>query len=125
MNKIIRLSNTDHDAVRQDVYAIVPDWNRGRDTRRLHHDLTLVDQEKDQDGNLVPVEHERISGNRLDIVPIPDRVIQEAEYDEDGNLIQEQKLAGELRFDIAVPDGFEMPQLQTRVYPQRPDHVIL
>jgi len=121
---IIRLSNTDHDAVCQDVKQILPDWNGGRDTRRLHPDMTIVDQEEDEEGNLVPVKHERISGNRFDIVPVPDRVLQEAAYDEEGNLIQEKQLAGEYRVDIAVPDEFPVPELNTRVYPERPDHEI-
>lgn len=122
---IIRLSNTYPDAVRQDIKQILPDWNEGRDTRRLHPDLSLVEQVKDEEGNLVPVKHERVSGNRIDIIPIPDSVIQEALYDEEGNLIQEQKLAGELRFDIAVPNEFELPELATQVFPERPDHKIL
>jgi len=122
---VIRLSNTDHDAVRQDVFAIAPYWNGGRDTRRLHPDMTIVDQEEDEEGNLVPVEHERISGNRLDIVPIPDRVIQEANWDEEGNLIQQKQLAGGYRVDIALPDEFELPELQTQVFPGKPDHEII
>lgn len=121
---IIRLSNTDNNAVRQDVFAIVPDWNGGRDTRRLHPNMTLVDQEEDEQGELVPVEHERVSGNRLDVVPISDRVLQEAEYDEEGNLIQEKVMAEEYRVDISLPDGFELPELQTQVFPGKPYHEI-
>jgi hypothetical protein len=58
-------------------------------------------------------------------VPIPDRVIQEAEYDEKGNIIQEKMLAGEYRFDISLPDEFELPELQTQVFPGKPDHEII
>ena len=57
---IIRLSNTYPDAVRQDIKQILPDWNEGRDTRRLHPDLSLVEQVKDEEGNLVPVKHELV-----------------------------------------------------------------
>jgi len=122
---IVRLAHTDPNAVRQDVFSIVPDWNEGRDTRRLHPDMTLVDQVEDEEGNLVPVGHERISGNRIDIVPIPDRVIQEPKWDEEGNLIHQKKLAGEFRVDISLPDEFELPELSTRAFPERPDHIVL
>jgi len=122
---IIRLSNTDKQAVRRDVYAILPDWNEGRDTRRLHPDMTLVDQVEDEEGELVPAEHERVSGNRIDILPIPDRVIQEANWDEEGNIIQQKRLAGEYRVDIALPDEFELPELKNRVEPKNPDHKIV
>jgi len=122
---IVRLSNINKENLRQDVFKLVPNWNEGRDTRRLHPDMSIVKQEEDEEGELVPVEHERVSGNRLDIVPIPDRVLQEAEYDEEGNLIQQKQLAGEYRVDISLPDEFELPELQTQVFPGKPDHILL
>jgi hypothetical protein len=122
---IVRLSNINKENLRQDVFKLVPNWNEGRDTRRLHPNMTIVEQEEDEEGNLVPAEHERVSGNRLDIIPIPDRVLQEPKWDEEGNLIQQKKLAGEYRVDISLPDEFELPELKTRVFPERPDHKIL
>ena len=120
----IRLASTDHEAVKQDVFNIVHNWNGERDTRRLHPDMTLVDQYENEDGELVHEDHERISGNRIDIIPIPDRIIQEAEYDEEGSLITPAEYAGELRIDIVVPENFGIPELNTQVHPKNPDHVI-
>lgn len=96
----IQLASTDHEAVKTDVYKLVPDWNGDRDTRRLHEDGTLVEE---IDGEREPYNH--VSGNRIDIIPIPER-------------------NGELRIDIDVPEWYEKPTLTTEVNPKEPDHKI-
>ncbi len=95
----------------QDIRKIVPDWNGGRDTRRLTY----------QDGEIVFGNEPHVSGLRIDVIDAGDRVLQEAEYDEEGELITEAVMAGELRFDIHVPDDYPVPELTTRVFPAPPD----
>jgi len=117
--KEIRLASTDHNKVIADVKNLFSDWNEDRQTLRL-----------DSDKNIIPfteVEGEQIqqgkspSGYRIDIVPIRDRVLEEAEYDEEGNQTKEAVYAGEKRVDIIAPDFYEMPDFETEVHPENPD----
>jgi len=114
-----RLASTDHDKVIADVKNLFADWNEERQTLRLNSDkniipFTEVDGEKIQQGKSP-------SGYRIDIVPIRDRVLEEAEYDEEGNQTKEAVYAGEKRVDIIAPDFYEMPEFETEVHPTKPD----
>src|SRR5690554_120629 len=102
MRKEIRLASTDSEAVHADVYAIFPDWNGGRQTLQLREDYTIVDPEAPEP---------YLSGYRLDIVPIGDRVVTEATYDEEGNQLTPPVYAGETRIDIITIEGFPVPEL--------------
>lgn len=108
----IRLASTDAEAVHADVRKIFPDWNGGRQTLQLREDFTIVDPEAPEP---------YLSGYRLDIIPIPDRVVTPAQYDEEGNLITPAVYAGETRIDIITIEGFPVPELATMVDPVTPD----
>ncbi len=95
----------------QDIRKIVPDWNGGRQTIRLTK----------ENGQWVFGNDPHISGARIDILNAGDRVITPAEYTEEGELITEAVMAGEIRFDIHVPDDYPIPELTTQVFPNPPD----
>ncbi len=124
----------------QDIRKIVPDWNGGRDTRRLTWDkgeFYYEDEQYEEDGQtqtrqvkvytrepsgkLVFGNDPHVSGARIDIIDAGDRVITPAEYTEEGELITEAVMAGETRFDIHVPDDYPIPELTTQVFPAPPD----
>ncbi len=131
----------------QDIRKIVPDWNGGRDTRRLTWDkgefhyeqqeFPVIDEEgqetgeteirqvkvytREPSGKLVFGNDPHVSGARIDIIDAGDRVITPAQYTEEGELITEAVMAGELRFDIHVPDDYPVPELTTRVFPTPPE----
>lgn len=115
--KEIRLASTDSAAVEADVRKIWLDWNGGRQTLQLREDFTIVPPPEEDE----PVTEPYISGYRLDIVPIGDRVITPAEYDEEGNQLTPPVYAGETRIDIVTIEGFPVPELATKVEPETPD----
>src|SRR5690625_7495703 len=79
MIKKIYLASTDPDSVHADVRKLYPNWNGGRQTLRLRSDLSIIEPVEDEPTDPSP------SGYRLDIIPIRDRVVTPAEYDEEGN----------------------------------------
>jgi hypothetical protein len=85
--------------VHSDIKKIVPEWSGGRMIKRISDK----------------------SGDRIDIIEAGDRVLQEALYDDNGNVISEAVMAGEMRYDIHVPDDYELTELETRVFPKQPD----
>ena len=110
-----RLASTEHSNVTADVKKLFADWNEGRQTLRLDSECNILPFEEDVQVGESP------SGYRIDIVPIRDRVIKQAEYDEEGELISEAEYAGEKRVDIIAPDFYEMPEFETQVNPSNPD----
>jgi len=115
----IRLASTDHDKVIADVKKVFADWNEERQTLQLDNNkniipFTEVDGEQIQQGKSP-------SGYRIDIVPIRDRVLEEAEYDEECNQTKEAVYAGEKRVDIIAPGFYDMPDFETEVHPTKPD----
>lgn len=117
MRKEIRLASTDSAAVEADVRTIFPDWDGGRQTLQLREDYTIVPPPEEDE----PVTEPYISGYRLDIVPIGDRVVQDPVLDEEGNVISPAVYAGETRVDIITIEGFPVPELTTLVDPDTPD----
>lgn len=113
----IRLASTDSEAVHADVRKIWPDWNGSRQTLQLREDYTIVPPPEEDE----PVTETYISGYRLDIIPIPDRVVTPAQYDEEGNQLTPPVYAGETRIDIVTIEGFPVPELSTRVHPETAD----
>ena len=114
-----RLASTDHESVIADVNKLFPDWNERRQTLRLDSECNILPFEETEDG-LIQV-GESPSGYRIDIVPIRDRVIKQAEYDEGGELISQAEYAGEKRIDIIAPNFYDMPDFETQVKPSNPD----
>lgn len=117
MKKEIRLASTDSEAVEADVRSIFPDWNGSRQTLQLREDFTIVPPPGEDE----PVTEKYISGYRLDIVPIGDRVVTPATYDEEGNQLTPAVFAGETRIDIITIEGYQEPELATQVDPDTPD----
>src|SRR5690554_366209 len=97
----IYLASTDSEAVEADVRKIFPDWNGERQTLQLREDFTIVEPPQEDE----PVTEKYLSGYRLDIRPIRDRVVTEATYDEEGNQLTPPVYAGETRVDIITIEG--------------------
>src|SRR5690625_1053744 len=114
----IQLASTNSESVHADVRKIYPEWNGSRQTLRLRADLSIIDPPDPEDPQ--PTDPSP-SGYRLDIIPIRDRILQEAEYDEEGNQLSPPRYAGETRIDLIAPPGFEWPEFETRVEPDTPD----
>src|SRR5690625_7971524 len=102
----IQLASTDSEAVHADVRNVFPDWNGDRQTLRLRADLSIIDPPDPEDPQ--PTDPSP-SGYRLDIIPIRDRILQEAEYDEEGNQLSPPVYAGETRIALIAPPGHRSP----------------
>ena len=61
------------------------------------------------------------SGYVMTVNHLKDRELESATYDEKGDLLTEPIMAGELRIDVRVPEGYPLPELSTRVFPENPD----
>ena len=85
-----------------EVRELIPDYDGGNVTRRLHPDGSLVAM-IEQDGETVPEPYEHISGNRIDVYDKGLEVIEPGEYDDDGN---ETKLPvyGDRIYEIEMPE---------------------
>lgn len=119
---VIRLSNTDKQAVHSDIDKLIPDWQGTNEVRRLNSNLELCEKVNDE-RELEPKEnYEYVSGLRISVHQIGDRMISEPEYNEEGELISEAEWAGETRYDIRIPDNYQVIYLNTRVYPKKADH---
>ena len=93
---MVKLASTDAEAVYADMRSILPDWS-------IHR--------------LSPIRD-------VAFIKLPDLVIQEAVFDEEDNIVTGEILAGETRIDVILPDGIDVPVLETRVYPVTTDHLI-
>ena len=85
-----------------EVRELIPDYDGGNVTRRLHPDGSLVAM-IEQDGETVPEPYEHISGNRIDVYDKGLEVIEHGEYDEDGNQTK-APVYGERIFEIEMPE---------------------
>ena len=105
--KYIVLESTDTAKVHEDIRKLIPDWN-GESVRRLHPDGSIVNLVENDDGELVNESHEHISGNRVDIIQLPDKIVDyETKEDEDGNEYQSPIYGGYTRYKIEAPDYIE------------------
>ena len=105
----VQLASTNHDAVLVDVRKFVPDYEpNGIERYRLNADFDFVNR-------VDP------SGYVMTINQLKDRELESATYDEKGDLLTEPIMAGELRIDVRVPEGYPLPELSTRVFPKNPD----
>ena len=71
-----------------EVRELIPDYDGGNVTRRLHPDGSLVAM-IEQDGETVPEPHEHISGNRIDVFDKGLEVIAHGVSDADGHQTKE------------------------------------
>lgn len=113
--KLKKITTSDISEVRE----LIPDYDGGNVTRRLHPDGSLVainEVEKtvthtDEDGNeftetrieLVTEPHEHISGNRIDVYDKGLEVIEPGEYDEEGNETK-APVYGDRIYEIEMPE---------------------
>lgn len=93
---IIKLSSTDALAVIGDLKKLIPQWDQAR---------------------MSPV-------NGVAFIRLPDEIVAEAAYNDEGDLIAPATYAGEIRFDVVWPDEVKLPELNTRVLPETSDHKI-
>lgn len=123
MTNVKQLASTDKEAVHNDVLSIYPNWNGERQTLSLTKDFAIIEPPELVDGEIVGEYNPEPSpsGYKLHICPIGDRVLTQAEYTEEGDLITEPTYAGETRIDIVYIEGFQFPALATEVFPINPD----
>lgn len=92
---IVKLAAVNKNDVFKDIVALVPNWN---------------------DKVTSPI-------NGKHIIQLQDRVLELPVYDDYGNEISSEVLAGETRYDIVIPDNQIIPNnLNTRVFPNISDH---
>ena len=106
MIEVINLASTNHNAVISDVNKIIPNWNEENVILFVNDNLKISDNG---------------IGTRIDICKIPDRILEYAEFDEDGNLTKDAVLAGEYRVDIIPSEPVKLPEFGTQVFPENPD----
>ena len=113
----INLASTNHPAVIADVRKLYPQWDEQNITLQLDENYQPYPFSEDEEGNAVQIQ----TGYRVDIRKIPDRVLEDAEFDDDGNLTKDAVLAGEYRVDIIPSEPVKLPEFGTQVFPEIPD----
>ena len=107
-----------------EIQQFIPDYQGGNLTRRLHPDGSLVALNEveetithhGEDGEeftetrtkMVTEPYEHISGNRVDIYDKGLEVIEQGEYDEDGNETK-APVYGDRIFEIEMPEYISIP----------------